>query len=308
MIWFPIPGESPMAQLSDIHSQFLRENFTLELQSLIQKAFDIAQAFDDHFVEDPFVSLISAESLAEKDIITQSYISRLKQTLGGYIASCGVTLDWEQDITLSELIGLCDLLLLIPRLESFELLEYIVNSEHPSRIIFVALGVVLSTLSEVRLMEIIEDANDELISRLKAIGLEEAPQRDIDPEHQKCWDVFSKFTDNTPCLGKTLRDSGFANNTIEELLAFIPTKVLEEIVERTINNVPQTALDLLSLLVVGKNTYQDVIVSFKQHVKFFLTDTQLITRVETAFMAMVSDFEVYQRALREAQIAQSSTV
>lgn len=297
-----------MAQLSDIHSQFLRENFTLELQSLIQKAFDIAETFDDRFVEDPFVSMISSESLTEKDTITQTYISRLRQTLGGYISSCGVTLDWEQDITLAELVALCDLLLLIPRLESFELLEYIVNSDHPNRIIFVALGVTLSPLAEVRLMEIVEDVNDELITTLKNIGVEETPQRNIDPEHQKCWDVFSKFTDKTPCLGKTLRDSGFANNTIEELLAFIPTKTLEEIADRTVTNIPQTALDLLSLMVVGTNTYQDIIGSFKQHVKFFLTDTQLITRTESAFMAMVSDFEVYRRALREAEIAQSSSV
>jgi len=282
-----------MVNLSDILNLFITSKFLPDIQLKIKNAFFLLNEFGDSFFEDRYVSILSSEETIDNTDKQDIFINILKKDLLSIVNEHFIELDSDYDITLIELVDIVSFLHLIQRLENYEDVSYRLNSEDLNKNIIIDLIVMYTSLSKVRLLEIIKTVDYKLIEGLKMYIKENIVQEDIDMTYKKNLDRFFNFIGTEECIGKNLYDKGYLNLTLGELTNLMTTDIPTYIDGKIESNPAKACLDILSLLFLTKDNYNIPLYKLKTNTRVFTDKSTNVTKIVSIIEKMLVDFNTF---------------
>jgi hypothetical protein len=292
-----------MLNISELTAKYIEYTYSPELQKTILSSFTLLELFGYTYYEDRYTDLISRYDTITNDDKQLIFTKFLREDIGKIITEHQVSLDYEMDISLTELNEIAHFLYLIQHLEDYSEVIYILHSDSTPRIAFIRVVSRLTTLSEVRLLEIINNVSETLVDGLRNFILDRENElvEPIDVSHRKHVQRFFKFIEDTPCLGRTLYESGYQNVKLTELINLLPYNISDRVDEKMITSAPEAALEVLSLLIITTDDYQLPIFKFNRNTSYFTAKLQHVTRLETIMLSILNDFNAFSNAIDDAE-------
>lgn len=283
-----------MSSLSDITLAYIDQAFQPELKTLILRA--VSSVFDDAQITSYEVTLndiITQDELVSSDDIRDMFLSSIRQVLLDMTQQYLLTVDTEEEPTLLELIQICEALSLSAKLETVDPISGILYSDRPARLIAVDIISRLSIMPQQRAMELITDAQMEVIDAIRSVYSEDSSQEEqkASGEVLKTWALFSRFTDGVPSLGVELSQRGFKHLELKHLIALSGYPVRESV---ELSEVPQIALDILSLVIYAQDTCGDPMKGVDDCMSTYVTDTSVHNVLKDTIQRIHSDFKLLQ--------------
>lgn len=292
-----------MPNLSETTIRYIDIFFQPELKPVIYSGFNILEAFGVQFFEDKYVDLISRYDTINSDSKRDSFLFMLKKDILGIIQEHFIELNTDMDLELRELNEIAHFLYIIQNLEDYSWVIYRLASNDNNKNIFISLmcHVTIYT-SEIRLREIVGKVDDKFIDTLRAYieSEHESMEEVIDIHRLKYIQTFFKFINNHECLGRTLYDQGYTNMTLKELLDVLDFDVAAHIDNLVMTDLPQAALDVLSMLIITSDQYNLPILKYNQSTFYFTTHMENVTKLIGVITQMVSDFSLFLDATNAA--------
>jgi len=287
-----------MLNIDEITNYFITVNYTEELKKQIYTSFSLFEQFGIQYYEDKYINLINRSDTIDNDTKRDTFILFLKQDLTAILNEHAIYLDNDQDVLLFDLNECVHFLYIIQNLEDYSLVSYIVHSNNPPKRIFISLMTQYTLLSEVRAMELIAIVEERFIDALKTL-IESKPvlsEEQLNTEHLKYIQHFFNFTDTHTSLGLRLYKTGYTNLTLQELNNILTFNISDYVDKNIVTNLTQTALDVLSLLVITKDNYTVPLLKFNQNNGLFTHKLENVTKLETIITNILIDFNNYLEA------------
>lgn len=296
-----------MLNLSDITGYYIEHSFTDAQKLLLLNGFTILESFnfDGGFYEDKYVNLISSEDTAS-DSKHLSFMMNMTQDLANVVEQHGIVISKDIPFDLASLVEVTHGLILLANLEDYSEVAYRVNGTSDNRTILVDLLERYSTLSKCKLMESIESVGDQLIESIRDLSKDALNEESntVDVKHKSYLDKFFKFTEQTPCLGLTLYQKGYSTSlTFDELINILPYSLTSYVEKESITNLPQVALDVLSLLTLTRDDYDKPIFKLKLMSGLVSSDLQLIGRISAVILKIMNDFSMFLEVSKQEERA-----
>lgn len=95
--------------------------------------------------------------------------------------------------------------------------------------------------------------------------------------------------------------SGYVNLELEELLKLLPYEIEDKLQPNINVNIPQVALDVLSVLIMTKDNYDDPLLKLEEHLYTFFTDVSEVSRVKPTIVNIVGDFNNFLAAYKQSE-------
>ena len=115
----------------------------------------------------------------------------------------------------------------------------------------------------------------------------------IDLLHKRHVDLLFAFIERTPCLGLELYEMGYGLNlSFEELIALMRIDLTEHVQHLIERDLPQTALDIFSLLILSKDEYSSPVLKLRRVMPLITQDPDHITRLSAAILSLSNDFNL----------------
>jgi hypothetical protein len=307
-----------MTPLSDVVLTYVQDTFQPELQSPLSGAFTLFVGFGITYFEEDLLSIIDLQEELGSEAVRDLFLTKVQGYLTDILREHLIELDQEEEPTLIETLSLCSLLRTVQGLEDRELLGYRVHSDSPPKQLLIDLigiyGNRPSLLHRHRAMEIIADVGVGLITAFRALVLEDGDKLeeisgDDRTKSRQEWRIFCAFIQDSNCLGIRLSQRGFGYCTIQTLLdlctedwnALIPFAAQP-------SAFPQAALDILSVIMRGSNSYEEPLDAYLRHASTLISNPDHISPIQVIVVQMLSDLSVYRRAcLDQRKIVKETT-
>ena len=291
-----------MLNLSELVVFYIENTFHEVKRKTIYSSFALLEMFNVQFYEDKYVDLLSRSDTIDGSTKMDSFTMLLTKDLYDIVDQHGVTLD--ESITVSQLNQIVNFLYLIQNLESYEEVSYVLHSNNTPRMILVNLIEKLTPLTLVETLEVVVSVEPSLIEAMKNLAESRSPSEQevlVDLEHRKFVNAFFDFTGKTPCLGMELYEQGFTSLTLPELWSIIPKSIEDHVDEVIKTNVPQATLDVLSLLVITKDDYTNLLEKFTRNVEYISKKSENVTRLSNTLKYMLTDFNQFMEMFRQKE-------
>lgn len=293
-----------MLNISEDLDNFITLAFNDYQQTLLREAFGLLEAFTLPEYEDKYLQLLYDEDGVDPTARNSLFLDKMEKDLVFLIEQHAITLTKDSSIALEDLVEILNMLVLLPNLENMSTLRYRVLSEEEPRMLFIQLLEHYTSVPLLKAMELIEDVSQSLIDSMKELCGEECDdvREEIDRNHQNYIVKFFNFINHTECMGLDLHRQGYSNKlTVEELLRLIPTNMEEHIDNKIIRQPAETALDVLSILIITKDEYEIPLTKFKSVAELFTSNSLYITRLTHMMLGIVNDFGVYLEACKQQE-------
>jgi len=294
-----------MLNLSDSLYNYILTTFSPEEQSTIFTSFSLLENFGLKFYEDKYINLLYKENTISEETKADTFKLYLFKDILNIIKEHQILLNLEQEPTLFELNEICSFLYIIQTLEDYNYALYIFSSTLSNREKIANLISYYSRISNIRLLELLNEIEDNFINNL--IDFIESKQVNskvsINTFYLKKMKYFFKFIGENNCLGKSNINIGLYNLELEEIINLLDIDISNYIDDLILNkvNTAQAALDILSLLIISKDSYELPLLKFKQYSNFFTNKLEHITLLENIIMNMLNDFNNYFNAQLESE-------
>ena len=216
-----------------------------------------------------------------------------------------IVLDSDAEPTLDECNEVAQFLYIIQNLEDYDTVSYRLNAEDTPKRIIVDLIEQYSLLSKPRIMEIIEGVDYKFIESLKNFIEDKVSdeKEHIDTKHVTYIKTFFEYIgEETQCLGKDFYDRGYLNVTLEELTNLLTYDLADYLDKNIVNKAGQTALDVLSVLIVTKDNYDMPLMKFSKFNHLFTSKLDNVTKLTGIMMSMLGDFNMFMNAKKQKEM------
>lgn len=291
-----------MLNLSDLLVYYIEYTFHEVKKKVIYSSFAMLEMFGVQFYEDKFVDLLSRRDDIDNNTKMDNFVALLQRDVYEVIQAHGIEL--QAGTSLRECNCVLNFLYLVQNLDDYDQITSVLYSDLPERQIVSHLIQKLTPMSLVECMEAIESVSPGLIESLKKLIEDRSPSTeevDIDLAHRKHLQAFFDFTGKTECLGMSLYEKGFVTLTLQELIDLVPMSVDEHIDNLMLTNVPQATLDVLSLLVITKDNYQNPLEKFNQNTHLLSSKPENVTRLGNTLKHMLTDFDQFMEMIRQKE-------
>lgn len=289
-----------MLDLQDITFEYLEQNFHPGLIAVVLDACTVLQNFNVSNYEHSLVNLITQSQQIEPDDVRDIFIATIYDQLYDLLKEHHITIDHEAEPTVKELTEVGLFLLLLQNLENPEQAAYRVNGYGSPKTILVDLMSVYSTMPRFRAMEIINSVDEKLIWAISAMVNDKLQTVDTDTHQRTQWRKFYSFVNATDCLGVRLHKEGYFGLSLKEVTELSRFSLQEYIYDTVNTRVSQAALDVLSLLYVCRDTYENPLLSFDKSSNELFTDITQASRVRVSIVSIINDFTSWLQAYEQA--------
>lgn len=299
-----------MLSLQETTVQYMYDQFQPELLSLLVDCCTTLSCFAISEYEDDLINLIAASDDMSGDDVRDNFVYRIRQALEKVIDEHMIKVDPESEPTLSELNDLAKFIYCIQDLEETSAVEYRLHGAGTSKQILLDIMSTYSKLYKFRAMEIISSVDDKLIKAMQAMVKDKAETTDKNAsKHLKLWREFTKFLGlETHCLGLTLRENGYFGLKLKEVNSLLKPTVPMRVKQIVHSNIPQTSLDLLSVLLLCSDTYEDPMGALSSQAAELFMTTDNIGQIKQCMNVMYLDFNNYLQAAKPGLATQQETV
>lgn len=295
-----------MININELTLYYIQVTLQPELQKVVYTSFSVLEAFGLKFYEDKYTELIQRDDTIDSNNKKDNFLLKLKQDVLNIITEHGITLDTDAEYTLHDVNEIAHFLYIVQNLEDYSDVAYRLHAMDTPKNIVVDLIHSLSMMSKSRLLDIIATVSPTLIASLKQFIEDKEDRLDdpvvIDQKRRKYINTFFAFINQSECLGKHYYESGYVNVTLEELTNIIPYTLADALDKRILTDLPQVALDVLSILVVTKDQYTLPIMKFSKNTHLFTSKLEYVTKLQTTMLAMLNDFTMYLEATNQKEL------
>lgn len=289
-----------MLNISELTGYYINTTFHEGVTENIYSSFSLLESFNSGSYEDKYISLIERSDAISNTDKSDQFIMYLESDIRAIIDAHSVYVSKDINITLNELNEVCHFLYIVQNLEDYSYISYRVNAEDTDRNIICDLIVYLTLLDKPRVMEIIESVSPNLISAIKEIAKDKYTISDeVNKLHLTTINNFFKFIKSSECLGYKYFNQGYKDVTLETLVNLLDIDLPDYIDKLTITNSAQAGLDILSLLIISKDTYELPLLKFKQFNSYFTNNLTHTTKLNYVITAILSDFGVFLNILEQ---------
>ena len=282
-----------MLNISDILSYYIEITFSDIAKKQLYTALSLAEMFGSKFYEDKLVDIISTESLVSETRQDLVYFS-IQDIPKSIILEHNIKLDPDSNYTLDELNEIANFLFIIQSLEDYTYVDYRIHALDTPKNILISLIELYSLLSSHRLQEVIEDVSEGLLIAIQALIKDRDTSESIDAKCLANYHLFNKFIEKHECLGSTLFNQGYTNQSIDDLFRLSTMDISNYIEKQLTTNFPQACLDILSLLIICKDTYELPLLALKKYLPHFNNKLENIYRIESTISKIVQDFTTFK--------------
>lgn len=293
-----------MLNLSDLTLHYIENTYVDTLKNDIYQSFILLENFGLKFYEDKYLNLISKSDTISNDDKADIFIFELKTDIRSIIADHYIFLENNIEVSLNELNEIAHFLYIIQNLEDYELISYRLYAEDTPRNIVVDLIAYYSLLSKPRLLELIGSVELAFIKSLQAFIEDKTDTiTSIEKKHLQHIRLFFKFINNTNCLGLRLFNDGYVRVTLEDIVNLSRIDIVNYIDDLILTNPAQAALDVLSILIICKDTYEIPLLKFKQLNYYFTSKLENVTKLEHIIFKMLDDFNMFLEVEKQRETA-----
>ena len=297
-----------MININELTLYYIQVTFQPELQKVVYTSFSVLEMFGLKFYEDKYTELIQRDDTIDTENKRDNFLFKLKQDVSKILSEHGITLDTDADITLNDVNEIAHFLYIVQHLEDYSDVAYRLHALDTPKNIVTDLIQSLTLMSKSRLLDIISDVSPNLVASMKQYIADKEDSLDnvesLDVKHRKYVNMFFTFTNQTECLGKTFYENGYTNVTLEELTNLISYNLAERLDKQILTNLPQVALDVLSILIITKDNYTLPLIKFSKSNHLFTSQLEHVTKLQGTILAMLNDFTMYLEATNQKELVQ----
>jgi len=295
-----------MLNISELTLYYIQISFQEELKRVIYTSFSILEMFGLKFYEDKYIELIQRDDTIDTDNKRDNFLHLLQQDILKIINEHQVFLDKDMGVTLNECNEIAHFLYIVQKLEDYTDISYRLHAQDRAKNILVDMIESLSLISKSRLMEIIERVDDSLIASLKQFIEDKekdlSEEDTVDIKRIKYIQNFFNFIGENPCIGKNLYEKGFTSVTLEELTNLLTINLADHIDKEIMNNLAQSALDVLSVLIITKDNYNLPLIKFSKFNYLFTNKLENVTKLHATMLAMLNDFNMHLEVVNQKEL------
>lgn len=293
-----------MLNLSESTLHYIENTFIDIVKEDIYQSFTLLENFGLKFYEDKYIDLISKSDTISNDDKADNFTFMLKGDIRSIITDHCIYLDNNVEVKLNELNEIAHFLYIIQNLEDYELVSYRLHAQDTPKNIIVDLIAYYSLLTRSRLLEIVDVVEEILIKTLQMFIEDKTDNiSSIESKHIKHIKLFFSFINNTDCLGLRFFNEGYVNITLEDIVNLINIDLTNYINELILTNSAQAALDVLSILIICKDTYEIPLLKFKQLNFYFTNKLENVTKLESIMFNMLNDFNMFLEVEKQKEVA-----
>lgn len=298
-----------MLSLQETTVHYMHQQFQPELFTLLVDCCTTLGCFAVSQFEDDLINLLAAAEDMHTDEVRDQFVSRIRQALMDAIEEHFIKIDKEATPTLAELNELAKAIFCIQDLDDMSAVEYRVNGLGTAKQILIDLMKTYGQLNQFRAMEIIADVDTKLIQAMQLMAQDKAKEPADHSKHATTWRNFTRFLGkDAPCLGLTFKQNGYFGLTFKEMVALVPTSIPAYIDKVAPEGLPQAALDLLSVMMLCTDTYEDPIASLGEHTSDLLSDATHLGQIKKSMNDMYIDFNNWLQAHKPGLSTQQDIV
>jgi hypothetical protein len=287
-----------MLNLDHLTTNYIELNFLVEDKPSIYGSFSLLDDFGIQHYEDKYIDLITSADNNYSEVVVSNFLALLRNDLLSILTEHHISLN-SIEITLGEYIWMVTVLSLMQSLENYDTIGYRLYGNDSPRTVFIDLVCSLSPLDKCRVMEIVADVNPALIESMKQ--LVEDKTTPVVSNHTAADIIikFSKYIGSATALGNTLINSSTFDIELKDLKLVLGVDVVERIDSSISREKAQATLDILSLLLICKDSQNDPLTAFKEHSHLFTEKPENVTLLEPLLRRMYQDFKAYADNTKE---------
>jgi len=288
--------------LSEDIQHFIDLNFTYDKKIEVYQIVGMLNKFDNKFYEDKLLDTIIRDDTLDNMSKVDLFINNLNKELLDIINTHGITLFEDSNPSTSDLLNIADTLYLIQNLEDYRYIEIIIFSNLDSKTILAELTDWLTLLSKNSFLELVESVDSSLIESIRLMIEDKGSGNEVlDKKHREYVKTFFEFINKTDCLGIKYYFLGYNNLNLENLIYSIDLDIITYVDVNILSSRAQTALDVLSLLIITNDLYEAPVLKFKKKAYLFTNKPEHVTILEKVITEICGDFSLYLEAKKEAE-------
>lgn len=268
---------------------YILESYTPGLVDEVMRSFELLYAFGKKFFDKDLVELVADSDNMDNENLKDTILAIVKRQLDALLKEHSLTVEPDTDFfTRNEILSG---LLLLQHLDDYNEVGFILESalDNAEKV-----STVLSTvcaISHSKLLAVLTDVSEDLVIAIKAMVYDRektAKQAPLSDKILEKMRLFNGFIANNQALGVSLVKHGIRVGEPFEVYMHYLTDHL-----KTVSEIPQKALDILSTLMVSSDGYNLPLISYRRYNQLFLSDLNTITKIDAVITSMLNDFNRY---------------
>lgn len=282
-----------MKHLDELIVYYIETVYSEGRKQALYKATEVCNKFGLSSYQDKILDLIAVNEYHSTDSLQDQVQFIVYREVEKILNEHSITIDNESNPTLEEVTALADCLYLFQSLEDYSVLENRIYAQDTPINILRDLFEFYTYIPEHRLHELLKNVHENLLFAIHMyiedkVDLSDAS--DLCIEHRNTIDDFFIFTQETASLGRVLFSQGYVNLDVEDILAITKIDVYKYIESNIEVKTPQAVLDILSILIIGKDSYKKPLEYFKENSLLFLTKKDKYIALSRVLTTMYEDF------------------
>jgi hypothetical protein len=284
-----------MEMVDEIIVFFIENNYIDAKKKELYTSLSILEKFGLKFYQDSLLDLLvddgKYESIDKQEILEHYLKSRVLEIINEH----GIIMQDDSSTRLEEINNLGSFLFIIQRLEDYGDISYRLFAEDKAENILIDIVEHFTLIPKYRLMEIVESIDDKLLLALRALVTDKTKSADlVDVAHLETFNLFIKFIDKHECLGVTLFNLGFKDIELRDLFSLSPINIRDEITKNIALKPAQTALDVISIMLLCVDTYNEPLAKLKANTDIFFENLAKYISIDKTIGNIYSDFETFK--------------
>lgn len=284
--------------MDEIISQYIQKEFSHEVQETLLETFILFDKFNLQYYQGELLEILSGYSNSDTTGLRDKFISKIYSKIDFIYSAHSIQI--SHDIPLYKKVEILNSLYLLMEQEDYSFIISTIESNLPDSDKVSRILSQFTTFSESECYTLIESVDPIFISKLKTfihqrlIVLDKA-KYGIDDSHTKIYEEFKRFRKYyRNKLGDSYISTGeymISANIIvgRELTAY--KAYFQEMLKDT--DELHLAINIISLLLLTKEGFDNIILTFKNNSNIFFTELNIITKLDSLIQTTINDYNAF---------------
>jgi len=153
-------------------------------------------------------------------------------------------------------------------------------------------------------MEIVDRVGTDLIYAMRQFAQESLnDETNLDIIQMKEWKIFTAFINkNVVTIADTLRERGYSKITFNHLYQLEKERIDSALLRNEETDRPKAAVDVVSLLMMCKDTYQIPLMEFDKQIANIFSNINNVTAIKHIITQILTDYDNFKEAYLKKEL------
>jgi hypothetical protein len=290
-----------MLNIDELLAYFIENSYSEKKIKDLYMSLSICEMFGLKYYADDLIDVITDDNTYSNEDKQDIVHNRIYDKIKEIIEEHSITLEKYLNPSLEELNEIANFIYIIQNLEDYDNISYRLNSEDEPKNIIIDIIEQYTLVPKYRLLEIIDTISSDIIKALQELIKAKLADDDepIDAKYNENLSQFFTFINNTECLGYQLFNIGYNNIDFKDLLALVNIDIQDTIDKSLTVNTTQGTLDILSVIMLCRDTYELPLLSYKKNAELLTSKLDKLNTINLMLTNMITDFVMFKEARKQ---------